>query len=57
MTFTDEEYFEVIQKNEIVKEAYERIKQTCINLQNQTNCPKEDIESFLIFISKRWNDK
>ena len=55
MTFTDKEYFEVIQKNETVKEAFETIKQTCINLKNQTNCPEEDIESFLIFISKQWD--
>ena len=56
MPFTDNEYFEVIQKNEIVKEAFETIKQTCINLKNQTNCPEEDIESFLIFISKQWDN-
>ena len=56
MTFTDNEYFEVIKKNETVKEAFETIKQTCINLQNQTNCPEEDIKSFLIFISKQWDN-
>ena len=55
MTFTDQEYFEVIQKNENVKDAYETIKQTCMNLQQQTKCPEEDIENFLIFISKQWN--
>ena len=56
MTFTDNEYFEVIKKNDTVKEAFETIKQTCINLQNQTNCPKEDIESFMVFISKHWDN-
>ena len=56
MTFTDNEYFEVIKKNETVKEAFETIKQTCIKLKNQTNCPEEDIESFLIFISKQWDN-
>ena len=56
MPFTDNEYFEVIKKNETVKEALETIKQTCINLKNQTNCPEEDIESFLIFISKQWDN-
>ena len=56
MTFTDNEYLEVIQKNENVKEAFETIKQTCINLQIQTNCPEEDIGNFLIFISKQWNN-
>ena len=53
MSFTDQEYFEVIQKNEVVKEAYESIKQICMNLQEQTNCPQEDIENFLTFISKQ----
>ena len=57
MTFTDNEYLEVIQKNESVKEAFETIKQTCINLQKNTNCPEEDIENFLIFISKQWNNE
>ena len=55
MSFTDQEYFEVIEKNEIVEEAYENIKQICINLKKQTNCPEEDIENFLEFISRQWN--
>ena len=40
MPFTDQEYFEVIEKNEIVKKAFENIKQICIDLQKQTNCPE-----------------
>ena len=55
MTFTDQEYFEVIEKNKSVKEAYYDIKQICIDLQKQTNCPEEDLEDFLEFISKQWN--
>ena len=55
MSFTDQEYFEVIEKNESVKQAYENIKQICIDLQKQTNCPDEDLENFLKFISKQWN--
>ena len=55
MPFTDQEYFEVIEKNEVVKKAYENIKQICIDLQNQTNCPEEDLKDFLKFISKQWN--
>ena len=31
MPFTDQEYFEVIEKNEIVKKAYENIKHICID--------------------------
>ena len=56
MTFTDQEYFEVIQKNETVKKAFQSIKQTCIELQQETNCPEDDIENFLKFISKKWNN-
>jgi hypothetical protein len=56
MTFTDQEYFEVIEKNKIVKEAYENIKQICIDLHKQTNCPEEDLENFLGFISRQWNN-
>ena len=52
MPFTDQEYFEVIETNKTVKEAYENIKQICINLQKQTNCPEEDLVNFLEFISR-----
>ena len=55
MPFTDQEYFEVIEKNETVKKAYENIKQICIDLQKQTNCPEEDLENFLEFISRQLN--
>ena len=55
MSFTDQEYFEVIEKNEIVKKAFDNIKQICIELQKQTNCPEEDLKDFLEFISKQWN--
>ena len=55
MAFTDEEYFEVIEKNETVKDAYENIKQICIKLHKETDCPAEDLENFLKFISKQWN--
>ena len=55
MPFTDQEYFEVIEKNETVKEAYEKIKQICIDLKKQTNCPEEDLKDFLVFISRGWN--
>ena len=55
MSFSDQEYFEVIAKNEDVKEAYENIKKICINLQRQTDCPEDDLENFLKFISRQWN--
>jgi len=55
MPFTDKEYFEVIEKNLTVKEAYENIKQICIDLQKETNCPEEDLKDFLVFISEQWD--
>ena len=55
MPFTDQEYFEVIEKNEIVKKSYENINQICIDLQKQTSCPEEDIKDFLEFISRQFN--
>ena len=55
LCLTDQEYFEVIEKNEIVKKAFGNIKQICIELQKQTNCPEEDLKDFLEFISKQWN--
>ena len=56
MTLTDKEYFEVIQKNNDVKEAYESIKEICKKLSSKTNCPSEDIDYFLKFIARKWND-
>ena len=56
MAFTDQEYFEVIEKNETVKEAYKNIKQICTDLQKQTNCPEEDLKDFLEFISRQLNN-
>ena len=55
MSFSDKEYFEVIETNEKVKEAYENIKRICIDLQKQTNCPEEDLNDFLEFLSRQWN--
>ena len=55
MPFTDQEYFEVIEKNEIVKKAFENIKQICLDLQKQTDCPEDDLKEFLEFIAKQLN--
>jgi len=55
MPFTDEEYIEVIEKNEKEKKAFQNIKQICNDLQKQTNCPEVDVKDFLEFVSKQWN--
>ena len=54
MTFSDEEYFEVIQKNELVKEAFNSITEICNQLHENTSCPEEDIDYFLKFIAGKW---
>ena len=56
MTFSDEEYFEVIQKNPNVKDAYESIKVICSDLQKKTECPEEDIDYFLKFLVGKWKN-
>ena len=57
MPFTDQEYFEVIEKNKAVKDAYGNIKKICTDLQKQTNCPDEDLKDFLKFISRQWKNE
>ena len=54
MAFSDEEYFEVIQKNKDVKNAFESIKDICNKLHVDTGCPEEDIDNFLQFIAGKW---
>tara|TARA_Y100000589_G_scaffold66567_1_gene58145 strand:- start:119 stop:289 length:171 start_codon:yes stop_codon:yes gene_type:complete len=54
MAFSDEEYFEVIQKNQDVKKAFESIKDICNKLHVETGCPEEDIDNFLQFIAGKW---
>jgi len=54
MTFSDEEYFEVIQKNKNVSDAFTSIKSICNKLYEETGCPKEDIDYFLRFIADKW---
>ena len=55
MSFSDEEYFQVIQNNTSVKEAYDSIKIICNKLHEETGCPKEDIDYFLQFIAGKWS--
>ena len=54
MSFSDDEYFEVIQNNEQVKEAFNSIKEICNQLHEQTACPEDDINYFLKFIAGKW---
>ena len=56
MAFSDDKYFEVIQKNKDVKEAFDSIKEICNKLHNKTRCPEEDIDNFLQFIAGKWQN-
>ena len=56
MSFSDNEYFEVIQKNKQVKEAFDSIKEICNQLHEMTNCPEDDIDYFLKFIAGKWKN-
>ena len=56
MSFSDDEYFEVIQKNKQVKEAFNSIKEICNQLHEKTACPEDDIDYFLKFIVGKWKN-
>ena len=56
MSFSDDEYFEVIQKNKQVKEAFNAIKEICNQLHEITSCPEDDIDYFLKFIVGKWKN-
>ena len=56
MDFSDEKYFEAINKNEDVNNAYESIKKICNSLQEKTNCPETDIDDFLRFLAGKWKE-
>ena len=56
MAFSDEAYFEVIQKNKQVKEAFSSIKEICNQLHEITDCPEDDIDYFLKFIVGKWKN-
>ena len=56
MSFSDDEYFEAIQKNKHAKEAFNSIKQICKQLHEVTECPEDDIDYFLRFIAGKWKN-
>ncbi len=54
--FTDEQMMSVVSQNPIVRESYERIRTACRELQNETGCPDEDIDTLLSFLIGRWQE-
>tara|TARA_Y100001978_G_scaffold17470_1_gene13411 strand:+ start:1590 stop:1760 length:171 start_codon:yes stop_codon:yes gene_type:complete len=56
MSFSDDEYFEVIQNNQQVMKAFNSIKEICNHLYESTSCPEDDIDYFLKFIVGKWKN-
>ena len=56
MSFSDDEYFEVIQNNKQVKDAFNSISDICKKLHEITACPEDDIDYFLKFIAGKWKN-
>ena len=45
------------QKTMLIDNAYEEIKNICINLQNDTNASNLEIKSLLKLIMNQWDEK
>ncbi len=56
MAFTDKQIFEAIEKNEDVKNCFNKITEACNELKNNTDCPVEDVDRFLEFAIGKWQD-
>ena len=54
MGFSDNQMMEVINRNELVKDSYIKIREVCQTLQSGTGCPDEDIDDFLSFLVGKW---
>ena len=48
MPFTDQEYFEVIEKNETVKKAFENIKKICLIIEGQAKISTKNGNIYMI---------
>ena len=55
MAFTDDQIFEAIEKNEDVKDCFNKIKDACMKLKSNTGCPDDDVDRFLEFTIGKWN--
>ena len=54
MTFTDMQMFEAIEKNDDVKDAFNKITDACKELKSNTGCPDDDVDRFLEFTIGKW---
>ena len=56
MKFTDKQLFAAIEKNEDVKDCFEKITDACKELKRKTGCPDDDVDRFLEFAIGKWSD-
>ncbi len=54
MAFTDSQFFEAIEKNEDVKDCFNKLTDACKELKNKTGCPDDDVDRFLEFTIGKW---
>ena len=54
MAFTDRQIFEAIEKNEDVKNCFNKITEACKDLKDKTDCPDDDVDRFLEFTIGKW---
>ena len=54
MAFTDRQILEAIEKNENVKDCFNKIIEACNELKNNTDCPDDDVDRFLEFTIGKW---
>ena len=54
MAFTDSQIFEAIEKNDHVKNCFEKITNVCKELKRNTGCPDDDVDRFLEFTIGKW---
>ncbi len=55
MAFTDKQILEAIEKNEDVKDCFNKIKEACRELKTNTGCPDDDVDRFLEYTIGKWN--
>ena len=54
MAFTDRQIFEAIEKNQDVKDCFNKITEACKELKSNTGCPDDDVDRFLEFSIGKW---
>ena len=54
MPFTDKQIYDAIEKNDDVKDCFNKITKACKELKAITGCPDDDVDRFLEFTIGKW---